>query len=133
MMADLKWNFNNSDSKESLHLLLIAMNKQLRSIRDLRAEHIPMLEKMKEIIMKYLVTRYGTYKEFQIFFHYHPTFWHLHCHVSTLGDRENSPTLGRSHLIDDVIENLKGDTCFYQTRTLSLVVPKSIADLYESK
>ena len=41
MVPDLKW---NGENKEDLYLMAVTMRRDISSIRDLNASHIPMLE-----------------------------------------------------------------------------------------
>ena len=48
------------------------------------------------------------------FFHYPPTYWHLHvhfCHTSI--SKKVSCEAGRAILIEDVIDNLEADPNYY--------------------
>jgi m7GpppX diphosphatase len=62
-------------------------------------------------------------KKIRAFFHYPPTFYHLHVHFTTIYNRTCGCEVERAHLVQDVIDNLKIQNDYYQIKTLYYKVP----------
>lgn len=80
LLKDSSW---DDEDPSKLHVLAIARDKELYSLRDLREQHIPILKAMQEAARKVITGKYklASYREF---LHYPPTFWHLHVHFLSL-------------------------------------------------
>ncbi|KAF7998131.1 hypothetical protein HCN44_009529 [Aphidius gifuensis] len=115
MTKDLKWN----DELSTLYMLAIT-RKRIRSIRDLNASHLPLLRHIKEAGTKAIFDKYGVSKsQLRIYFHYQPSFYHLHVHFTTFAV-ENSGTLTeRAHLLTTVIRNIELMPDYYQKAVLT--------------
>lgn len=118
IVLDTKWDEQNMDQ---LYVLAIAENRSLHSVRDLRAEHIPMLRKIKTVAAAQIKTKYGI-DEDQLLFHIHylPSFFQFHVHIRTIGQMVNS--VPRTILLDDVIDNLTRDSEYYTKCSFSLIL-----------
>lgn len=57
-------------------------------------------------------------KNIRAFFHYPPSFYHLHVHFTTLQNRTCGCEVERAHLVQDVIDHLRLQTDYYQNKTL---------------
>ncbi|KRZ51959.1 m7GpppX diphosphatase, partial [Trichinella nativa] len=116
LAPSLRW-----DGKDvnQLYLTAICRRQNLKSLRDLRAEHLPMLQ---NIFTKSTVTieeRYGVpVNRLCIFFHYQPTYYHLHIHFTHLREATAGTSVGRAHLYADVVDNLRSDSDYYAKRTM---------------
>lgn len=129
---------------ESMHLLGLIKCRSIHSIRDLKPEHVPMLETVLEktlvrvsicfpsfgwtlpfvFFQKFISEKYGTASNnVRAFFHYPPTFYHLHIHFTTLQNRTCGCEVERAHLVQDVIDHLKLQVDYYQKKTLYYKVP----------
>ncbi|KRX40601.1 Oligopeptidase A [Trichinella britovi] len=53
-----------------------------------------------------------------IFFHYQPTYYHLHIHFTHLREATAGTSVGRAHLYADVVDNLRSDSDYYAKRTM---------------
>ena len=137
-MPDLKW-----DCKTITNLYLTAIvNKQgLKSLRDLTAEHLPLLRNILEkgSVSNYLMLpqlllhsffeyqvaiseKYGLPKsQLRIFLHYQPSYYHLHVHFTSLHFIPAGCSTERAHLLSTVINNLALSSSYYQTTTLNFV------------
>jgi len=77
------YKFNEGDLK-TLYALAIpkqAREKSLRSIRDLKSEHLPMLKSMAAECYKSIESKYGVPQhKIYAFFHYLPTYYLMHVH-----------------------------------------------------
>jgi hypothetical protein len=97
------------DYKEDGHFLIFAKDQNLRSIRDLRSCHIPILNRFKVTAERLIPSGYG-------FFHYLPSVWQLHLHVKARMDNTYV-----AHHIDVVIRNLELlDTYYANAKMLIL-------------
>jgi m7GpppX diphosphatase len=106
------WDSKNIDK---LHILCLPTNKNIRTIRDLTSEHIPLLQHMKYITLETIEKSYGLKEEnLKIFFHYEPSTYHLHIHFINTGHTESWSSVEYSHDLDTVIFNLKMDSDYYK-------------------
>ena len=119
------WEFNDGDV-ETLYVLALPRQRDLRTIRDLKREHLPLLKSMRDDSLRAIEETYGVKAcNVRAFFHYQPTYYHLHIHfVHTKMIKKVSCHVGRAVLLDDVIDNIEfyspdkavGD--YYQTKTM---------------
>jgi m7GpppX diphosphatase len=109
----------NHPSVEDLYCLAITKLPGIASLRDLRGEHIPMLQSMINEGLKVVKSTYGVdHNQIRIFVHYQPQFYHFHVHYTRL-ENEVGCCCERGHLLSDVIQNLEIDSEFYCKRTIS--------------
>eukprot|EP00112_Aurelia_sp_Birch-Aquarium-sp1_P001858 Seg1201.5 transcript_id=Seg1201.5/GoldUCD/mRNA.D3Y31 product="m7GpppX diphosphatase" protein_id=Seg1201.5/GoldUCD/D3Y31 len=121
LLPDLKW---NQAQVSDMHLTAIVVKRGISSLRDLTAEHLPLLKnvltKGKEaVVNKYKVNP----QQLRIFFHYYPSYYHLHIHFMSSSSISGSCATAKAHLLDDVIdslENIDGD--FYKKKTITAVL-----------
>jgi m7GpppX diphosphatase len=80
----------------------IVRDLSLRSIRDLRAKHVPMLRNLRQQCMTTLTQKYGVRPEHIFaYFHYQPSYYLLHVHfVHFAYDAAGSQACYRAHLLD---------------------------------
>ena len=130
ILPDYKW--TDESNLSGLYLLVIPRRKDLWSVRDLTAEHLPLLKEMRKDLMDQIFSedkhKYqypnGTailYNHLRVYFHYPPTYPHLHIHV-TLASSQSSCAAGQAILLDEVIDNLESVSSDYykNIRTLSM-------------
>ena len=120
VLPDTSW---TSSDIEDLYLLLIIKRKDLASIRDLTAEHIPLLENMLEISAIEIEKQYKIPAcMLRMYFHYKPSTWHLHLHINNINSTKHySYGVERCHSLINVINNLKIDTNYYKKVDLQVV------------
>ena len=124
MLLSKATDWTPSGNVRSLRCLTIFRHPRLRSIRDLRGSDVAMLRAAKGDVLRALHERYGTREdELRLYFHYHPTFWHLHMHITHWSQTRSTET-DRAHLLDDVIDNLSLDGNYYARRALTTKVPR---------
>lgn len=116
------WSNSGTSDVDDLYLLLIVKQKDIRSIRDLTGEHIPLLERM----LKSLDNIENIYKipscVLRTYFHYKPSTWHLHLHINNINSNKlYSYSVERCHSLINVINNLKFDTDYYKKVDLQVV------------
>lgn len=120
LLPDLKW---DGKTFETLYLLAIVHQHNIRSIRDLTAAHLPLLRNIRDKGIAAIADKYDVPRsQLRIYFHYQPSFYHLHIHFTYL--RHDAPGIfcEKSHLLDSVIDNLELWPDYYQRATLSFVV-----------
>lgn len=73
----------NSEDLETLHLLAFPFDRKLKTVRDLNDQHLPLLKSIRDETYKVIEEKYGFKRtHLRAFFHYHPTFYHLHVHFT---------------------------------------------------
>lgn len=103
---------------EDLYCLGITKEKGIASLRDLTADHVPMLQSMIDEGYKAIETIYGVESnQIRVFVHYQPQFYHFHVHFTRL-ENEVGSTVERGHLLTDIIQNLQMDPLYYSKRTI---------------
>ena len=129
LLPDFKW---DGKTKETLYLLAIIQNRDIKSIRDLRGVHLLLLLNIKDSCLKAIEKKYGVQKEqIRAYFHYQPSFYHLHVHFTYLKYDAPGIFCEKSHLIDTVIQNIQLMPDYYQKATLPFVVNQN-DKLYDS-
>lgn len=118
LVMDYKW---DGRDPSSLNCLAMPKRRDLRSIRDLTGEHLDLLEKMKSTALRVFKEKFEIDEEcVKSYFHYQPSFYHLHVHFSNVKAEANNSgqSAWRAHLLDDVIGNIKLASDYYQKKTL---------------
>lgn len=132
ILPDYKW--IDESNVNSLYLLVIVRRTDLWSIRDLGANELPLLHSIRNEIKKLFapeVARYKfpdgspvLYEHLRVYFHYPPTYPHLHIHIVLAGSTamQVGAAVGQAILLDDVIENIQNvDPDYYRLkRTLTM-------------
>jgi m7GpppX diphosphatase len=121
LMKDILWSNNK---KDEIYLLALPRNETLRTIRDLDSKNLALLEHMKKVITHILQKKFKIKKEHvYMFFHYLPSFFHLHLHVCGLTNINMQKKFGRHHLLDNIIQNIQFKNDYYQKVTLIYEIP----------
>jgi len=111
-------------SVEDLYCLGIVKEKGIASLRDLRAEHLPMLKSMLQQGLDAIEKIYGVESDqIRCFVHYQPQFYHFHVHFTRL-ENEVGSTVERGHLVSDIVQNLEMDPLYYTKRTIAYKLKK---------
>ncbi|XP_068023381.1 m7GpppX diphosphatase [Melanerpes formicivorus] len=117
LLPDFKWNLSQL---EDLYLIALVRRRDLRSLRDLTAEHLPLLRTILTEGQEAISRRFGVPGcRLRVFLHYQPSYQHLHVHFTALGLEAAGSGVERAHLLPDVIDNLQLQPCYYQQRALS--------------
>lgn len=120
LIPDLKWNQQQLDD---LYLIAICHRRGIRSLRDLTAEHLPLLRNILREGQEAILQRYQVPADrLRVYLHYLPSYYHLHVHFTALGFEAPGSGVERAHLLADVIENLEHDPEHYQRRTLTFAL-----------
>jgi len=109
ILPDMKW---DRKSVGSLYLVAIGRSPLIRSLRDLRKAHIPMLKSIKEEGSRMATRHWGIPKGgLRFFIHYQPSYYQFHVHIVTV-EFTGFPGMGagKAHLLEDVISLLELDS-----------------------
>ncbi|XP_008686521.2 m7GpppX diphosphatase [Ursus maritimus] len=120
LIPDLKWNQQQLDD---LYLIAICHRRGIRSLRDLTAEHLPLLRNILREGQEAILQRYQVQGDrLRVYLHYLPSYYHLHVHFTALGFEAPGSGVERAHLLEDVIENLECDPEHYRQRPLTFAL-----------
>nr|XP_021151616.1 m7GpppX diphosphatase [Columba livia] len=120
LVPDFKWNQNQLDD---LYLIALVHRRDLKSLRDLTAEHLPLLRNILREGEEAVTKRFGVAaSRLRVYLHYQPSYYHLHVHFTALGYEAPGSGVERAHLLADVIDNLAADPAFYQKRALTFAL-----------
>jgi len=101
-----------------LYCLAICHRRDIRSLRDLRAHHLPLLRHMLREGQRVIEAVYGVRAhELRVFVHYQPQFYHFHVHFTRLHSNLGCQ-VERAHLLAEIIAELERDGETYAKRTL---------------
>ena len=109
----------------SVYMQCIFREAGIRSIRDLRAEHLPMLQRARTTILKVSREKLSCKpSELRIYMHYYPTFWWAHIHVQHISFpmMGGSTSIGKAILLEDVMQNLALKSDYYACATLVSII-----------
>ncbi|XP_037077165.1 LOW QUALITY PROTEIN: m7GpppX diphosphatase-like [Pollicipes pollicipes] len=121
LLPDLKW---DGRTLETLYLVAIVRRRDLRSLRDLRAEHLPLLRNIWTKGTEAIKEKYGVPAwQLRVYFHYQPSYYHLHVHFTSVRFDAPGTHVGKAHLLPSVISNIELPAAdYYQRATLSYFV-----------
>ncbi|XP_053126243.1 m7GpppX diphosphatase isoform X1 [Hemicordylus capensis] len=120
LIPDFKWNQKQLDD---LYLIAICHCRGIKSLRDLTAEHLPLLKNILQEGKEAVVKRFGiSGAQLRVYLHYQPSYYHLHVHFTALSYDAPGCSVERAHLLSDVIDHLELDSQYYQKRTLTFAL-----------
>uniref|UniRef100_A0A8C8SRX8 m7GpppX diphosphatase n=1 Tax=Pelusios castaneus TaxID=367368 RepID=A0A8C8SRX8_9SAUR len=120
LLPDFKWNQKQLDD---LYLIAICHRRGIKSLRDLTSEHLPLLKNILQEGKEAILKRFGVAgSQLRIYFHYQPSYFHLHVHFTALGYDAPGCSVEKAHLLAEVIDNLELDPQYYQKRTLTFAL-----------
>lgn len=120
LLPDLKW---DGKTIETLYLLAIVHKPNIKSLRDLTVDHLPLLRNIRDKGIAAIADKYDVQRsQLRIYFHYQPSFYHLHVHFTYLKYDAPGIFCEKSHLLDSVIDNIELMPNYYQRCTLSFVL-----------
>lgn len=97
---------------KDLRYLIVFKNYDLKTIRNLSTCDVDMLTDVQQKTAHFLQTRHASdFLKFHIFFHYMPSVFQLHAHVST---NPPPPPNNRRHHLKHVLHKLKLDGMHFQ-------------------
>jgi hypothetical protein len=107
----------------SFHWLAVVADTGLRTLRDLRGEHIPMLQQLHAQACQKIYDEYGVEPgQVMAYIHYPPSVYQLHIHFKHLTGHHVFHDTFRVHPLLSIINNLRIDPDFYTKSSLQLPV-----------
>ncbi|XP_030648059.1 m7GpppX diphosphatase [Chanos chanos] len=117
LLPDFKWDQKQLDD---LYLIAIVHRRDIKSLRDLRSEHLPLLRNIRKKGEETIQKQYSVRPcKLRVYLHYQPSYYHLHVHFTSLDYEAPGCGVERAHLLSDVIQNLEADSEYYHGRSLS--------------
>ncbi|KAF9933208.1 hypothetical protein FBU30_006149 [Linnemannia zychae] len=118
VLPDSKW---DKRTLSSLYLLAISMRSDILSLRDLKSEHLPMLKNLRDKVAAMVPIQFNgvASNEIRMFVHYHPSYYHFHVHITHITAQVPGSTVGQSHLLDTIIDNIENiDPDYYRKASI---------------
>ncbi|KAJ1966467.1 hypothetical protein GGI12_000042 [Dipsacomyces acuminosporus] len=117
VLPDLKW---DGATVDSMYLVAIMHRRDVRSLRDLTDEHLPLLKNLRDKA-SVAAKMYGVAADqLRLYIHYQPSYYHFHVHITNVNFEGRGMLAGRAHLLDTVIDNIENIAPdYYQKATLS--------------
>ena len=111
------------NNKKNFYVLAIP-RQDIKTIRDLRAKHIDILLQMRDSCIKFASKKCINENELYFFFHYHPSFYHLHLHCCIINHKSLTSKFFRCKMLDTVLINLKYKSNFYRDSNIKFEIPE---------
>jgi diadenosine tetraphosphate (Ap4A) HIT family hydrolase len=109
----------DSEHNDPGHLLVLFKDVKLTCLRELRGEHVALLQKVQE-----RVKALSNSDCKMMYFHYPPSVWQLHLHVVNTSDGlRTTNDMQKVHFLSDVMQHLVIDSDFYRKNTMTFVLP----------
>ncbi|XP_075899621.1 m7GpppX diphosphatase-like [Nelusetta ayraudi] len=116
LLPDFKWDQKQTDD---LYLIAIVNKRNIKSLRDLTSEHLPLLQNIFQKGQEVILERYKLpASKLRVYLHYQPSYYHLHVHFTRLSYDAPGCGVERAHLLADVIQNLQFKCDYYRSATL---------------
>ncbi|CAL1287877.1 unnamed protein product [Larinioides sclopetarius] len=117
LLPDLKW---DESEKSSVYLIAICHTKDVKSLRDLNASHLPLLKNIRKKALDAILKKYNIPSEkLRVFLHYQPSYYHLHVHFTSINKQVLGCQFEKARLLDTVISNIELLATYYQDVTLT--------------
>ncbi|KAG0206167.1 hypothetical protein BGX28_002346 [Mortierella sp. GBA30] len=106
ILPDSKW---DKRTMSCLYLLAISQRVDIRSLRDLNPQHLPLLKNIRDKVSALVPKQFPGVApdEVRMFVHYHPSYYHFHVHITHVTASVPGSTVGQSHLLDTIIDNIE--------------------------
>lgn len=128
LLPDLKW---DGKTKDTLYCVALPRRRDIKSIRCLTSDHLDLLKNIRDQGISAITKKFNLNRsQLRIYFHYLPSFYHLHVHFTYLKYEAPGIFCEKSHLLDTVINNIELISGYYQKSILSFVVREN-DKLYE--
>ncbi|GJE86757.1 scavenger mRNA decapping enzyme [Phanerochaete sordida] len=113
LLPDMKWDLITIPA---LYLVAIANSSSVRSLRDLRKIHLPMLRSIRVEATRIVKEKWGLGEGcLRFYVHYQPSYYHFHVHIVNANYYGSmGGTVGQAHLLDDIISLLELDPDTYE-------------------
>jgi m7GpppX diphosphatase len=113
VVKDYKW--KNHNDYTQLHLLAICKDQTIRSIRDLKKEHVPILKEIRKDVLNYIMNMFNINEnKIKITFHYPPSTYILHIHFRYLDNCDESTSFEFCVDYDSCIFHLENETNYFK-------------------
>jgi len=123
LLPDMKW---DGAQVTDLYCTAIIRRRDLKSIRDLRAEHLPLLRNILYKSAETIKIKYGVDRsQLVMYFHYQPSYYHLHVHVTHVAYEAPGRDASGAHLLQTVIDCIERDGSHFEKCTLPFKVKES--------
>ncbi|CAK8671497.1 unnamed protein product [Clavelina lepadiformis] len=120
LLPDMKWDAKDA---KSLYVIAIPHKRGIKSVRELTGKHLPLLENIELKALGAIKQKFGLdRKSLRLYFHYQPSYYHLHVHITHIELDIPGTSVLRAHLLYDVIENIKLKSDYYQQKTFSFTL-----------
>ncbi|KAI0058633.1 scavenger mRNA decapping enzyme [Artomyces pyxidatus] len=108
ILPDMKWDLTTISS---LYLVAITLSSDIKSLRDLQKQHIPLLKAIQRESSTVVKKRWGLdANQLRLFVHYQPSYYHFHVHIVNVNHTGFvGMVVGQAHLLDDIISLLELD------------------------
>lgn len=126
-----------------MYLIAIVNKRNIRSLRDLTSEHLPLLQNIFQkgqvsfayyyestihaqtfespflVLQEIILQQYNLPAcKLRAYLHYQPSYYHLHFYFTKLSYEAPGCGMDCAHLLADVIQNLHFNSDYYKSRTL---------------
>ena len=119
-LPDLKW---TNEIISDMYYLVIFKNKNLKSIRDLNQDHLPLLGRVKEICINKIKELHNiNANQLRLYFHYYPSFWQLHLHINLITKAWHGALIDNGHQLSNVMTNIKLVNDYYQKVDIEICI-----------
>uniref|UniRef100_A0A0N4U6H8 m7GpppX diphosphatase n=1 Tax=Dracunculus medinensis TaxID=318479 RepID=A0A0N4U6H8_DRAME len=123
LLPDLKW---NGIDIENLYVQAIVYRRTIKSVRDLKEEHLPLLKNIREQGLKTVEEKYNVHRQqIRMYLHYQPSYYHLHVHFVHISYDAAANNVGKAILLDDVINNISLMADYYQKTSLTFEIKEN--------
>lgn len=113
--------------------LAIVTDRSIRSIRDLRGEHVPMLERLQELCVAAIQREYRVDTgDVMVFANYPPSVYRLHFHLCAPFFKPSAYDAFRIHPLSAIINNLKIHPDYYRLSSFQIPVHRN-SELYRDR
>ncbi|CAK9295126.1 unnamed protein product [Gordionus sp. m RMFG-2023] len=121
LLQDIKWD----GISDKFRFIAIVKDRNLKSLRDLRKSHLPLLENLKNCFN--IISSMLHMPKFKIiaYFRYPPKFLHLHLLIDSYAHHFQ----GHSYYLSEVIQNINLKSDYYANKTFTLHLRKSDSNL----
>ncbi|KAF8168212.1 scavenger mRNA decapping enzyme [Crassisporium funariophilum] len=107
ILPDMKWDLKTITS---LYLVAIVQDRTIRSLRDLRKNHVGLLKSIRREATHVVKERWGLGNgSLRMYIHYQPSYYHFHVHIVNANFQGFGMNVGQSHILDDVTSLLELD------------------------
>jgi len=128
LLPDMKW---DGLQVTDLYCSAIVHRRGIKSIRDLRAEHLPLLHNILDKGCEAIKEKYNVDRsQLIMYFHYQPSYYHLHVHFTHVAFEAPGRDTSGAHVLQTVIDNIERYGDHYAKCSLPFKVKENL-DLHK--